>query len=61
MSLSIRNCVRIILLNDKNEMLLMCADDPKTTSIDGKRHRQFWFPIGGKIEQGETIYNGPLN
>ena len=55
MSLRIRNSVKIILLNEKNEILLMCADDPKTTTPDGKYHGKFWFLIGGEIKEGESI------
>ena len=55
MSLPIRNSVKVLLLNDKNELLLMCADDPKVTSSDGKYHGRFWFAIGGEIENNETF------
>lgn len=54
MNLSIRNSVKILLLNN-NEILLMCADDPTTRSIYGKYYGKFWFPIGGEIEDGETV------
>jgi 8-oxo-dGTP pyrophosphatase MutT (NUDIX family) len=55
MTLPIKNSVKVLLLNEENELLLMSADDPLTTSIDGKSHGVFWFPIGGTIEKGETI------
>jgi 8-oxo-dGTP pyrophosphatase MutT (NUDIX family) len=55
MALRIRNSVKIILLNEKNDILLICADDPKTTTPDGKYHGKFWFPVGGEIEEGESI------
>ena len=55
MVLRIRNNVKIILLNEKNEILLMYADDPKTTTPDGKYHGKFWFLVGGEIEEGESI------
>ena len=47
--------VRIILLNSKNEVLLMKAEDPKTTEPDGSYHGPFWFLIGGEIEPGEDL------
>jgi 8-oxo-dGTP pyrophosphatase MutT (NUDIX family) len=49
------NSVKVILLNEDDEMLLMSADDPLTTSIEGKSHGRFWFPIGETIEKGETL------
>lgn len=55
MNIPIRVSVKVLLINDKNEILLMCADDPKTLSKDGKYHGRFWFPIGGEIETNETV------
>ena len=54
-NLPIRNSVRIILLNNKNEVLLMCINDPKTTSIGEKSSGPFWALIGGDIKTGETV------
>jgi 8-oxo-dGTP pyrophosphatase MutT (NUDIX family) len=56
----IRNSVKIILINDKDELLLMCADDPKTTSAKGEYHGKFWFLVGGEIENGETIQEAAI-
>lgn len=47
--------IRIILINKKNEVLLMHAKDPSTTRVDGKYNGDFWFLIGGEQEKGETI------
>jgi 8-oxo-dGTP pyrophosphatase MutT (NUDIX family) len=55
MSCPVRNSVKIILLNEKDELLLMCADNPQVKSPDGKYHGRFWFLIGGEIEKGESI------
>jgi 8-oxo-dGTP pyrophosphatase MutT (NUDIX family) len=55
MPIPIRSSVKVLLLNDKDELLLICADDPKTTTVDGEYHGKFWFPIGGEIEKGESI------
>jgi 8-oxo-dGTP pyrophosphatase MutT (NUDIX family) len=60
MSLPVRNSVKILLMNENKEILLMCADDPTTTSKDGKYHGRFWFPIGGKIEEGESVQEAAL-
>ncbi len=51
----IRHVVRIILLNDVNELLLMCIDDPKTRSIGKKYKGPFWTLVGGEIKKKETL------
>ena len=50
-----RNSIKVLLLNERQELLLMCADDPTTTSKDGKYHGRFWFPVGGEINPGESV------
>lgn len=52
---SIRNTIRVILLNSRYELLLMCIDDPQTKAIDEKIGKRFWVSIGGAIEGQETI------
>jgi len=56
MSLPVRNSVRVLLLNDQNELLLMHVDDPHTTNMDGRYRGQYWFTIGGRIEGEESIF-----
>ncbi|MBU0744230.1 MAG: NUDIX domain-containing protein [Gammaproteobacteria bacterium] len=56
----IRNSVKILLINDKDEILLMCADDPSTTTKDGIYHGKFWFTIGGEIEPEEEIMDAAI-
>ena len=51
---AVRNSIKIILLNEKNELLLMGTDDKSIKSSDGKYNGRFWQLIGGKIEEGET-------
>ena len=51
----VHHSVRIILLNQRNEVLLMKAEDPKTTEPDGSYHGPFWFLIGGEVEPGEDL------
>ena len=60
MSLLSRNGVKVLLLNNKSELLLMCMDDSKTTNLAGKYHGRFWFPIGGKIESHESIQEAAI-
>jgi 8-oxo-dGTP pyrophosphatase MutT (NUDIX family) len=55
MELPVRKSIKILLINKNKELLLMCVDDPKTTSIDGKHYGIFWCPIGGGIKPHETI------
>lgn len=55
MNLPLRNSVKILLFNDTNELLLMCADDPTTTSADKKYHGRFWACLGGQMNSGESI------
>ena len=47
--------VRIILINQKNEIALVCADDPNMRSADGTYAGRFWFLPGGKIEANESM------
>lgn len=56
----IRNSIRILLINDHKKLLLMCADDPKTTAVDGSYYGKFWFPIGGEIEPGESLKDAAI-
>lgn len=51
----VRNTVRIVLLNHKDELLLMHIDDPRTRSIGNKYNGSFWVTIGGQIEINETV------
>lgn len=51
----VRQGVRIILLNEANELLLMCIDDSKIRSIGGKYEGIFWVLIGGEMEANETV------
>lgn len=55
MSLPLRVSVKVLFLNPENELLLLCADDPKTTGVDGKYYGPFWFLVGGRLEDGESF------
>lgn len=52
--------MRVILLNAKNEVLLLKADDPNTTTTSGRYNGPFWFLVGGAIESGENVDNAVL-
>ena len=51
--LEIRNSIKIILLNQKNQILLIGIDDNSIRNKSGKYPGRFWQMIGGKIEEGE--------
>lgn len=55
MTYPVRNAVKVVLLNDADELLLMCMDDPTITSIGEESRGPFWTLIGGEIESNETI------
>ena len=55
MKTNIRNSVKIIILNDNNEMLLLFTDDSSIKTADGKYQGGFYQLIGGKIEEEETL------
>jgi 8-oxo-dGTP pyrophosphatase MutT (NUDIX family) len=54
-SYPVRTAVKVVLLNDADELLLMCIDEPTITSMSGEYRGRFWTLIGGAIEPGETI------
>ena len=54
-NLPIHNSIRILLINQHKQILLICADDP-STKIHGQKYKgKFWFTVGGKIEEGEDV------
>ncbi len=60
MSLPVRHSVRIILLNDDGELLLMCIDDPLTRSVGEEYEGRFWALVGGQIEADETVLDAAI-
>ena len=51
----VRNSVKLILLNENNELLLMSTDDKGIQGKEGNYNGRFWQMVGGKIEEGETL------
>jgi 8-oxo-dGTP pyrophosphatase MutT (NUDIX family) len=51
----LRMAVRVVLLDDRDELLLMYMDDPAITAIGGTNSGRFWTLVGGEIERDETI------
>lgn len=56
----LRHSVRILLINEDDELLLMRINDPKTTSKDGIYHGTFWCLVGGSIESGESLMEAAI-
>lgn len=54
-NLKVRNSVKLILLNENNELLLMSTDDKGIQGKEGNYNGKFWQIVGGKIEEGETL------
>lgn len=52
--MQIRNTIRFLLFNSKQELLLMQVVDPTTTRIDSKVRNAFWCTVGGSREANET-------
>lgn len=49
MPIVVREALKVLLLNERDELLLLQAGDQRF-------HREpFWFLVGGKIEEGETL------
>ncbi len=55
MTFPLRRSVKIVLLNEVDELLLMCMDDPEIRSIGSSYGGRFWTLIGGEIEANETL------
>ena len=51
----VRNSIKIILLNEKKELLLLAVDDKEIKNEKGKYNGRFWNLVGGKLEDGETL------
>ena len=50
----VRNSIKIVLLNEKKELLLLAVDDQGIRNSSGKYNGRFWNLVGGRIEDGET-------
>jgi 8-oxo-dGTP pyrophosphatase MutT (NUDIX family) len=56
----LRKSIKVLLLNNKKELLLIHVDDPKTTSLDGTYQGPFWCLIGGGIKPEESVQEAAL-
>ncbi len=55
MNCTVRHSIKIILLNETDDLLLMCIDDPQTKGVGEDYKGPFWCMIGGEIEAGESV------
>ena len=55
MAIPIRKAVRVLLINDKNELLLMCYENFDISAKEGTKNKRFWCTIGGGIEGKESL------
>lgn len=51
----VRKAVRLLLLNEQKQLLLLYAEDPFITDPQGKPYGPFWLTVGGAIEEEETL------
>src|SRR3989339_1062456 len=55
MSTPIRKAVRVLLINEKNELLLMCYENFDISTKEETKNKRFWCTIGGGIEEKESL------
>ena len=60
MKLQTRQSIKVLLLNEAKELLLILVDDPQTTNLDGTYHGPFWCLVGGGTDHGETVQETAL-
>ena len=51
----IRPVVRILLFNEAQELLLMRLSGQHITLPDPAYNGDYWLPVGGRVEEGETM------
>src|SRR5215831_57255 len=60
MSYPVRHAVKVVLLNESDELALMCMDDPTIKSVGQEYGGNFWTLIGGAVEPNETLQEAAL-
>lgn len=53
--MKVRNTARILLLNERDRLLLFKMEDIRVTSKHNPRGEPVWFPPGGGVEGNETF------
>ena len=52
--MKIRKSIKVILVNPRDEIVLVLVDDPRIVDVNGKYNGPFWNLVGGALEDGET-------
>jgi ADP-ribose pyrophosphatase YjhB (NUDIX family) len=52
--MKIRKSIKVILINPRDEIVLVRVDDPRVVDASGKYNGIFWNLVGGALEDGET-------
>ena len=52
--MKIRKSIKVILINPRDEIVLVRVDDPRIVDVNGKCNGSFWNLVGGALEDGET-------
>ena len=60
MSYPVRHAVKVVLLNESDELALMCMDDPTIKSVGEEYGGHFWTLIGGQVEPNETVHEAAV-
>lgn len=48
--MKIRKSIKVILINPKDEIVLVRVDDPRIVDVNGKCNGSFWNLVGGALE-----------
>ncbi|ULE32850.1 NUDIX hydrolase [Mycobacterium sp. IDR2000157661] len=54
-SVNKRVSARIVLLDDRGAVLLLCGSDPARRDGSGGPEPRWWFTVGGAVQAGETL------
>ena len=60
MATIIRKAIRILLINERQELLLMCVENFDIKTLEGSKNKRLWCTVGGGIEKNESIQEAAL-
>ncbi|QUR67146.1 NUDIX hydrolase [Mycobacterium spongiae] len=50
-----RTSARVVLLDDRGAVLLLCGSDPANPAFADRAAPRWWFTIGGEVHRGERL------
>ncbi|AGC62793.1 hypothetical protein MULP_03060 [Mycobacterium liflandii 128FXT] len=50
-----RTSARVVLLDDRGAVLLLCGSDPAAAAFDEGGAPRWWFTVGGEVGKGERL------